>query len=497
MSALDTAKALIFTGGTIPTTGASAGDLAAEIAAREALAGEVAEKADTVALAALAVVVDGKADQTAVDEQLAQKVSWEDMPVNQESPPGEILVSVVDGEGNITFMTASTDRGKPAPFASRLIEEGLREVGVPIPEARETSEFERRHLFIVRDEAGNISPDLLLSREDGTFTDDALRSFGPRLLALNGGGTASRPNRDGTWAHPGGGRFAYYDANMADIVGWGSSSIALSADHMSAMASGLGAAYINKTKGSQTNSHVALQLGALKPRCTGAEALAAPAASFVAVAIAALLQPSAIRTTSGSLVQDGVSVAGDLSWSAALASLIFTRSGAGPVIDLSGAPVTFVSDEEILRDRMAVIWSGKNDINAGQSADQVLASTTVITDYLSPFAPRMIVLGHFQNLNWSQGGDADLRLRALEEMLAETYGRLFVPVLPSLISAEIFDALSISPTPDDTARMAAGMTPPSLMRDDGHLTDAAYAWVCENLVQPKLTAELGWYKEAI
>lgn len=42
MTAIDTAKALIFTGGTIPTSGASAGDLAAEVADREAAVSAIA-----------------------------------------------------------------------------------------------------------------------------------------------------------------------------------------------------------------------------------------------------------------------------------------------------------------------------------------------------------------------------------------------------------------------------------------------------------------------
>ncbi|WP_104492066.1 SGNH/GDSL hydrolase family protein [Paracoccus denitrificans] len=45
MSIIDKSRLLLFVGGTVPGAGASAGDLAAEIAAREALAGEVAGKA--------------------------------------------------------------------------------------------------------------------------------------------------------------------------------------------------------------------------------------------------------------------------------------------------------------------------------------------------------------------------------------------------------------------------------------------------------------------
>lgn len=418
-------------------------------------------------------------------QDVAAETAARERVISGGDAEGTILVSVQDAAGAPTFLTARRSDGAPTHEAAALIARSQWEAGVFPTAVVEGSPFLDDLLFFLRDATGAPAIDTMIRREDGRFHDAAIASIAERL-------PIPRPHPDGTWDHPAGGRFAKWDADTRCIVSWGSSSPEISGPAWQEMAGQIGATLLPRARGGQISEHVLIQLGAVKPVVTGGT-LGAAAGSSVTLSLETVEGASGavLHRTDGMLVNGALRIPG---WVVGENSAVtFTRTDAGTSVDLSGRAWRFWSDDERLRDKTALIWTGKNDISLGQSAEGAVAEVLRITGYLSPLSPRYLVIGLFPSAGYT--ADQLARVTAANALLAETYGDLFVPVMPSLLGTQIFSDLGLTPTQADLDARAAGHVPPSLMMDTAHLTTAAYRWITQNLIKPKLTSELGWYTE--
>jgi lysophospholipase L1-like esterase len=106
------------------------------------------------------------------------------------------------------------------------------------------------------------------------------------------------------------------------------------------------------------------------------------------------------------------------------------------------------------RDCTQIIWAGTN--NKGQPAAITRDIASMVNWIAEP--KRYLVVG---------------TIPSIKEELSATYGARFVDLRGWLIT-DGFEALGIAPTSHDTAAIAAGKMPPSLMVDNTHFTSAAY-----------------------
>ena len=154
-----------------------------------------------------------------------------------------------------------------------------------------------------------------------------------------------------------------------------------------------------------------------------------------------------------------------------------SRAADGPAIDVDGW-VEFLSEVE-QNDSMVplVLNAGKNDINAGVSGDEgsvvahVLAGTQQIVDSLPARAQRLVLIGHFPNLNYSDRLVAEVL--AVNEGLRSLYPRAYLDVLGFMCDLGPDGALAkmgLTPNDEDRANVARNVPPAQLFveGDGGH-----------------------------
>ena len=153
------------------------------------------------------------------------------------------------------------------------------------------------------------------------------------------------------------------------------------------------------------------------------------------------------------------------------------RAGEGPAVEVDGW-VEFLSEVEQDESMVPVVLNaGKNDISAGVSGDEgsvvahVLAGTQQIVDSLPARAQRLVLIGHFPNLDYSDSRVADVL--AVNEGLRALYPRAYLDVLGFMCDLGPDGALAkmgLTPTEEDRVNVSRNVPPAQLFAegDGGH-----------------------------
>ena len=159
------------------------------------------------------------------------------------------------------------------------------------------------------------------------------------------------------------------------------------------------------------------------------------------------------------------------------------------VTTLDGVTPPSEIEMETFKGSATLLWAGKNNQRDDGAVDKIVSMTDAMYDFL--YAPRhALVLGHFRNWGATADGTGDV-IDAVNADHAAKYGGEFIDVNAYIASEQIWIDTGITPTTEDLDYQALREIPPTLSRNAGHLTDAAYAAVIRTCVVRM--QELGWY----
>lgn len=254
------------------------------------------------------------------------------------------------------------------------------------------------------------------------------------------------------------------------------------------LATNLGVAIFNGGVSSQRGQHIAARADAIRALVTVTPG-AIPASGAVAVTVSnmgpnsSVSIPGSLNGVAGTLASDG-------------ASWTFTRSAPGGVVAGAG-PFGFVSSVgQAHRFDGALIWSGKNNINAATDVDGCISTTRALWDHVGNLDKRRLVIGHFADRDGPTGNIA-LRVAAVDEAYAAAYGDHHVPIQPYLCDSGPTGALArciaafpgqISVSASDTADFAAGRIPLSLMANNLSHLNAFGHWAVTQVIEARIRA---------
>lgn len=416
----------------------------------------------------------------------------------------DLLTEVTTRKSLISFFTAPgylfalADKDKREAFGLRSTDGGPTDhtLSVWVRRINEQSMLPLRksipgysYVFTLDDSNSEERMTELSILENGKFADWVIEAWAARMAPLIDV-DAKRPNPDGTWLHPSGDRVAY-ELDKRTIVGLGSSSTNRSLTYYTQMATSFDAAYVNMGTEGAIISQNAAHIGAV-PALISVVGGSIPASGPVAVTASNIPSNGIAMAMGGSLG----GVPGAIAWSNGNTGT-FTRSTAGSAVAVPNN-TPFVPNSSRYRANEIILESGKNDINQGRDASTILDLTSKIVNWLAPFIPTTVVMGHFANGSYSS--TSRTRLAQVNSGIVSTYGNRAIDQQAWLTSNQLWTDLAnegITPTSQDLADQAAGDVPQTLMtaaRD--HLTTDGYRYRMKYLVKPKLI-ELGLYKETL
>lgn len=140
----------------------------------------------------------------------------------------------------------------------------------------------------------------------------------------------------------------------------------------------------------------------------------------------------------------------------------------------------------------AVIWLGRNDISngaTGQEAtvpDHIVASHRRLIAELSPRVKQVMVCGVTTRVSEETGSVAHNRVTETNRRLREAFPDYFHSAQDYLRDRALTD-MGVTPTAQDSAKIAAGTLPPSVMDDDTHISKAAADAMARKFFRPFLT----------
>lgn len=396
------------------------------------------------------------------------------------------LALVNDANGRIPWGIDDID-GSPTDYTIYLWMKKMAETK-SLPEFRNIPGYGLA--YVMPDADGNQRlTELALSDENGEFKDWVLKRWAPRLAPMIAEEIVipdRRPTLAGTWLHPSG-DYVPYVTDLRTIVGVGSSSTNRSNSTYNSMAIAFGSAYVNMGVEGGIIAQNAAHIGAVPALITVSGGVI-PASGGVAVT-ASNIPSGGINMAMGGTLGG---VAGSIAWSNGNTGT-FTRSASGAAVAVP--PNTpFIPNSARYRANQIILESGKNDINQGRDAALILSMTHQIVEWIAPFLSTTIVMGHFNNHNYSDTAKA--RLATVNSGIVSAYGDRAIDQQAWLVSESIWDQLAtegITPTSQDLADQGNGLPPTQLMiAAKDHLTAAAYGYRMKYLVKPKLI-ELGLY----
>lgn len=265
------------------------------------------------------------------------------------------------------------------------------------------------------------------------------------------------------------------------IVGWGSSSMALIGPAMDSVLAADDARFVNEGRGGETSHHTAARIGSL-PIPVRVEGGVLPSAGAVR------LQPTSLDLVAFALKP----FAGHIGGLEAVAhgseeTIVLSRTKPGDPVPVDGEP--FVPHlGTAWRGEHSLLWMGKNDLNRGASAAEVIERIDATADWLAEAGAPVVVIGQFTN----NGSEPEMREKvlAVNTAGAARYGDHYVDVQGFLTSPELPEVTGLAPTAEDLAERRAGNKPPSLSTDPGHLTTAGSLAVARHLREH--LDHLGW-----
>lgn len=288
------------------------------------------------------------------------------------------------------------------------------------------------------------------------------------------------------WGPVTGGTAAAVLGNPASWSGWGSSSIYNWRTQLASLATGKGSTYFDGGVGSEIMEHTLARFGT---RRALADAFTIPAAT-TPVTVPMLNLP----TMSGNWVGWTCTingVAGTMTKaSGAGEPYQFTRTTAGSATAVaSGTPIIPVQGPA-RRGDLLIFNLAKNNLTAATDVDALIDMAWDAYNAATTLTKRVLVVGHFANTNMIDGHIGARQLREFDSAMKAMARERFVPVQEPLMSPRVWAETGITPTPEDLTAQRNGVKPPSLSRNDSHLSVAGDQWVV-SMIQQKLAA-LGW-----
>lgn len=170
--------------------------------------------------------------------------------------------------------------------------------------------------------------------------------------------------------------------------------------------------------------------------------------------------------------------------------LEFYRSSAGSAVPsgVTDFASTFTGNAST-----AVFWFGGNDFTfgvKGQSAsiaDHVIGNYRKVVEWGTQTGRRVVICGTTTRDGTVAGSDEHKAIERINATLAYLYPDLYMPVQAYYSQRALADA-GLSPTAEDTARMAAGLIPKRLYVDNAHFTPEAHKVIGEKFIAPWLAA---------
>lgn len=157
----------------------------------------------------------------------------------------------------------------------------------------------------------------------------------------------------------------------------------------------------------------------------------------------------------------------------------------------SDLPLTFIADSFKHPNAIALIYHGKNNLNAGISTwQQVVAAARDATAALdSANNKHTLILGFTANTG-SSDTDRD-SVRNVNKYLKALYGNRFIDVESLVFADKTFSDLSINKTQADIDAIARFTLPPSLSNDPLHLSARMAQYLANHILT--IVKQLGWY----
>lgn len=156
----------------------------------------------------------------------------------------------------------------------------------------------------------------------------------------------------------------------------------------------------------------------------------------------------------------------------------------------SNLRLKFTSKEYEPKNAVAVVNLGKNSITSLDADKTVIEGTRRAVEYLDSFNQRhTIILGHF--INTDQTELAKQNIIKVNDWMKSLYFDRFIDVQNYLMSEQVWADVGLSKTQEDIDAIAAGVLPPSLGRDNAHLSAAVDIKLAEKILN--MVISKGWY----
>ncbi|AVL70874.1 hypothetical protein CEQ07_05250 [Oligella urethralis] len=114
-----------------------------------------------------------------------------------------------------------------------------------------------------------------------------------------------------------------------------------------------------------------------------------------------------------------------------------------------------------------IINIGKNNVTSADNSDWIVEKTIEMIEFL-PKNSKFLVIGHFSNTN--SNDEVRATIESINEKLYAKYGLRYLDINKLLFSDQTWTDLGITKTPEDIAAIDGRRLPPSLARDNGHLS---------------------------
>lgn len=334
--------------------------------------------------------------------------------------------------------------------------------------------------FTIKSKDGGVA---LSISEKGDVSVNKL--FANEIVSENEGGISFQANSNDQYMREG--ELLTYNADLSKVAVWGSSSAQLSEGALSSVFSEFGAtSYYQGGRSGEASDHISARIGSI-PAIVNFPNDEIPASSGDVNVTSDNLVSRRMSSFSGSVM----GVNGTLR-AMADGQLIFNRINSGQSVQTAG-PVEFIPNSEPLRAAVTLLWMGKGDINRPNDYDisGIIDRTDRAFNYLSPMIIRCMVLGHFSNRSWTPGDVYFQRMNAVNAAHKKRYGDLYIDVQALLMSEDIWDELSLTPSEQDLLDQSQGIVPEQLTRDASHLSVAGYEYIATHVRQKII--QLEWY----
>lgn len=141
-----------------------------------------------------------------------------------------------------------------------------------------------------------------------------------------------------------------------------------------------------------------------------------------------------------------------------------------------------------------IIWLGRNDISnaaKGMEAtvpDHIVASTKRLVEQLTPRVKQIMICGVTTRTTEESGSPQHAWVTETNDRLRALYPEYFRSA-QDFLRNEALGRIGITPTAADTAKLAAGTIPPSVMDDETHISKAAANAMARHFFHPFLTGK--------